>query len=129
MQEKTRKNIYDAFVGEAKAYFRLLAYADKADEEDLPQVALLFRAIAEAERVHATRQLNLVKDLIVKDTDTNLEASFQREKTGALNWCSRQISATVLTPVSSSITRRALNSGLNVRRLAIVFPLSWTDCT
>lgn len=80
MQEKTEKNIYDAFVGEAKAYFRLLAYADKADEEDLPQVALLFRAIAEAERVHATRQLGLVKDLLVKDTDTNLEASFQREK-------------------------------------------------
>lgn len=80
MQPKTRKNIYDSFVGEAKAYFRLLAYADKADEEDLPQVALLFRAIAEAERVHATRQLNLVKDILIKDTDTNLEASFQREK-------------------------------------------------
>ena len=80
MQEKTRKNIYDAFIGEAKAYFRLLAYADKADEEALPQAALLFRAIAEAERVHATRQLGLVKDLLVKDTDTNLEASFQREK-------------------------------------------------
>ena len=80
MQEKTRKNIDTAFVGEAKAYFRLLAYADKADEEDLPQVALLFRAIAEAERVHATRQLGLVRDLVVKDTDTNLEASFQREK-------------------------------------------------
>jgi rubrerythrin len=40
----------------------------------------LFRAIAEAERVHATRHLNLVKDIIVKDTDTNLENSFQREK-------------------------------------------------
>lgn len=81
MQPKTKDNIYKAFVGEAKAYFRLLAYAQKADEEDVPQIALLFRAIAEAERVHATRQLNLIKDLIVKDTDTNLEESFQREKT------------------------------------------------
>lgn len=60
--------------------YTLLAYAEKAKEEDVPQIALLFRAIAEAERVHATRQLNLVKDLIVKDTDTNLEKSFQREK-------------------------------------------------
>lgn len=80
MKEKTKQNIYTAFIGEAKAYFRLLAYAEKAEEEGVPQIALLFRAIAEAERVHATRHLNLVKDIIVNDTDTNLEKSFQREK-------------------------------------------------
>ena len=85
MKETTKNNIYKAFIGEAKAYFRLLAYAQKADEEDIPQIALLFRAIAEAERVHATRLLNLVKDLLVKDTDSNLEASFQREKTVSEN--------------------------------------------
>ncbi len=85
MGPKTKDNIYKAFIGEAKAYFRLLAYAEKAEEEEVPQIALLFRAIAEAERVHATRQLNLVKDLLVKDTDTNLEASFQREKTVSEN--------------------------------------------
>ena len=49
MKQKTRDNVYTAFIGEAKAYFRLLAFAEKADEEDVPQVALLFRAIAEAE--------------------------------------------------------------------------------
>lgn len=80
MKEKTKKNVYTAFIGEAKAYFRLLAYAEKAEEEGIPQIALLFRAIADAERVHATRHLNLVKDMLVKDTDTNLEKSFQREK-------------------------------------------------
>jgi len=80
MKPKTKENVHKAFIGEAKAYFRLLAYAEKADEEEVPQVALLFRAIAEAERVHATRHLNLAKDMIVKDTDTNLENSFQREK-------------------------------------------------
>lgn len=80
MQEKTEKNVRAAFVGEAKAYFRLLAYAQKAEEEGIPQIALLFRAIAEAERVHATRNLNLMKDIVVKDTDTNLEISFEREK-------------------------------------------------
>jgi len=80
MKEKTKKNVYTAFIGEAKAYFRLLAYAEKAEEEGVPQIALLFRAIADAERVHAARHLNLVKDMIVKDTDTNLEKSFQREK-------------------------------------------------
>lgn len=80
MREKTEKNIRAAFVGEAKAYFRLLAFAEKAQEEGNLQIALLFRAIAEAERVHATRNLNLMKDLVVKDTDTNLEKSFEREK-------------------------------------------------
>jgi rubrerythrin len=80
MKEKTKKNVYTAFIGEAKAYFRLLAYAEKAEEEGIPQIALLFRAIADAERVHTIRHLNLVKDMIVKDTDTNLEKSFQREK-------------------------------------------------
>ena len=85
MKEKTQRNVHAAFIGEAKAYFRLLAYAEKANEEQEPQIALLFRAIAEAERVHATRQLNLVKDLLVKDTDTNLEESFQREKSVSEN--------------------------------------------
>jgi rubrerythrin len=85
MKQRTKDNIYTAFIGEAKAYFRLLAYAEKADEEDVPQIALLFRAIAEAERIHATGHLNLVKDLLVKDTDTNLEKSFQREKTVSEN--------------------------------------------
>ncbi|MFO8047391.1 MAG: rubrerythrin family protein [Desulfosudaceae bacterium] len=85
MQEKTRKNAYTAFIGEAKAYFRLLAYAERADQDEEPQIALLFRAIAEAERVHAMRHLNLAKDLIVKDTDTNLENSFQREKSVSEN--------------------------------------------
>jgi len=81
MKKRTRDNIYKAFIGEAKAYFRLMAYAEKADEEEVPQVALLFRAIAEAERVHATTHLNLVKDILVKDSDTNLRNSFNREKT------------------------------------------------
>ena len=85
MKKKTQENVLAAFIGEAKAYFRLLAYADKADEEDVPQIAALFRAIADAERVHAARMLNLVRDLVVKDTDTNLEKSFQREKSVSEN--------------------------------------------
>ena len=85
MKPKTKANVYKAFIGEAKAYFRLLAYAKQADAEGVPQVALLFRAIAEAERVHATRHMDLARDLVVKDTDTNLEASFQREKSVSEN--------------------------------------------
>ena len=85
MKKKTKQNVLAAFVGEAKAYFRLLAYAEKAQEEDVPQIALLFRAVAEAEKVHAIRHLSLVKEILVKDTDTNLEKSFHREKSISQN--------------------------------------------
>ena len=60
MKEKTRANVYKAFVGEAKAYFRLAAFAQRADEEEFPQIAHLFRAIAQAEHVHATSHLKLL---------------------------------------------------------------------
>ncbi len=83
MGEKTRRNLYEAFVGEAKAYFRLQAYAEKAAEEELPQVAALFRAVAEAERVHAKRNLDLLGEVVVQDSESNLEASFQREQKAA----------------------------------------------
>jgi len=79
MEKKTQENVYTAFVGEAKAYFRLLAYADRAEEEGEEQAALLFRAIADAERVHATRHMDLLRDVVVKDTETNLMESLQRE--------------------------------------------------
>ena len=81
MKEKTRENIYKAFIGEAKAYFRLAAFAEKADEEEFPQIAHLFRAIAHAEHVHATSHLQLLQDIVVSDSDTNLRESFNREKT------------------------------------------------
>jgi hypothetical protein len=35
MKKKTKENVYTAFIGEAKAYFRLLAYAEKAEEEKM----------------------------------------------------------------------------------------------
>jgi len=79
MKKKTQENAYSAFVGEAKAYFRLLAYAEKAGQEGEKQAALLFKAVAEAERVHATRHMSLLKDIVVKDTETNLMESLKRE--------------------------------------------------
>lgn len=80
MGDRTRRNLYQAFVGEAKAHFRLLAYAEKAEEEGFPQIAALFRAVAEAERVHTIRNLKLLGEVVVEDTETNLQASFQREE-------------------------------------------------
>ncbi len=81
MGEKTRKNLYTAFVGEAKAYHRLLAFARKAEEEGFEQIAKLFRAVAAAEGVHAERHLRLLGEAVVQDTEANLQSSFERETT------------------------------------------------
>jgi len=81
MGEKTQNNLYQAFVGEAKAHHRLLAFARKAEEEDYPQIAKLFRAVAAAEGVHTERHLRLLGEAVVQDTEANLRSSFERETT------------------------------------------------
>jgi rubrerythrin len=81
MGEQTQRNLYEAFVGEAKAYHRLLAFGRQAEEEDYPQIAKLFRAVAAAEGVHVERHLRLLGEAVVQDTEENLRSSFERETT------------------------------------------------
>ncbi len=57
MRKMTKANLEAAFAGESQAHMRYLAFADKAEEDGLANVARLFRAIALAERVHATNHL------------------------------------------------------------------------
>ncbi len=78
MSEKTEKNIAYAFAAESKAAARNAAFAQKAEKEELPQIARLFRAISEAESVHARRFLNLLRGKI-RSTEENLEAAFNNE--------------------------------------------------
>ncbi len=78
MKERTANNVHSAYVAEAKAYQRLLLFAKKAEEEELPQIAHLFRAVASAESVHARRHFMQLEHSI-SDTQTNLEISFQKE--------------------------------------------------
>ena len=74
---KTLENLKTGFVAEAQAHQRDLAFALQADEEKLPQIARLFRAIAEAEGIHAFNHLRLLGG--VSETQENLEAAFERE--------------------------------------------------
>ncbi len=78
MKERTANNVHVAFVAEAKAYQRLLMFAKKAEEEDLPQIAHLFRAVAAAEGVHSRRHFALL-ERSVGDTQSNLDQAFQSE--------------------------------------------------
>ena len=74
---KTLGNLKAGFVAESQAHQRNLAFAFKAEQEDYAQVAKLFRAIAEAEGIHAFNHLRLLGG--VSDTQENLEAAFERE--------------------------------------------------
>ena len=56
-REKTKKNLEEAFSGESQANRKYLAFAKKADEEGIHQVGRLFRAVAEAETIHANSHL------------------------------------------------------------------------
>ena len=60
---KTLEDLMAAFAGESQANRKYLAYAKKADQEGLPQVAKLFRAAAEAETMHAHAHLRNAKKI------------------------------------------------------------------
>jgi rubrerythrin len=77
LKERTAQNVHTAFVAEAKANQRLLMFARKAEQEDLPQIAHLFRAVAASEGVHSRRHFGMLE--AVADTQTNLENAFQTE--------------------------------------------------
>ncbi len=79
MKDRTAHNVHTAFVEEAKAHERLLMFAKKAEEEELPSIAHLFRAVAAAEGIHSRRHFAMLES--VADTQTNLERSFQSENT------------------------------------------------
>lgn len=73
----TQDNTSAAFAGESQANRRYLFSAEKAEAEGHPQIARLFRAIAEAETVHARNHLRTLGD--IKSTKDNLEAAISGE--------------------------------------------------
>ena len=74
---KTLNNIKAGFIAESQAHLRNVAFAMKAEQESYPQIAHLFRAVAEAEAVHAFNHLRLLDG--VSGTQENLESAFERE--------------------------------------------------
>ncbi len=71
------ENLQEAFAGESQANRKYLAFAKKADEDGLPQIAKLFRAAAEAETVHAHAHLRVMGG--IKSTLENLEEAIAGE--------------------------------------------------
>lgn len=74
---KTLKNLQDAFAGESQANRKYLAFAQKAEDEFLHGVAKLFRAVAEAETIHAHKHFRVMDG--VKSTKENLKEALAGE--------------------------------------------------
>jgi rubrerythrin len=74
---KTDENLKAAFAGESQANRMYLAFAKKADEEGLTQIAKLFRAAAQSETVHALNHLKVMGQ--VKSTVDNLGTAVSGE--------------------------------------------------
>ncbi|MGE5187915.1 MAG: rubrerythrin family protein [Betaproteobacteria bacterium] len=74
---KTDENLKAAFAGESQANRMYLAFAKKAEEEGLTQIAKLFKAAAEAETVHALNHLRVMGQ--VKMTADNLGTAVSGE--------------------------------------------------
>ncbi|NIQ39863.1 MAG: rubrerythrin family protein [Proteobacteria bacterium] len=74
---KSEDFLKEAFAGESQANRKYLAFAEKADRENYPQVARLFRAAAEAETIHAHNHLRALKG--IRSTRENLEEAIGGE--------------------------------------------------
>ena len=74
---KTEKDLAAGFAGESQANMKYLAFAAKAEDEGYMQVAKLFRATAEAERIHAHSHLKTLG--LIKTTADNLETAIAGE--------------------------------------------------
>lgn len=80
MSSKGEKNLAIAFAAESKAAARNAAFAQKAQAEGYSQIARLFRAVSDAESVHARRYLMLMRGKI-GSTEENLKTAFKNEIT------------------------------------------------
>ena len=73
----TQENLKEAFAGESQANQKYRAFAKKAEQDGLPNIARLFRTTAEAERIHAAGHLNALDG--IGSTAENIQAAIEGE--------------------------------------------------
>jgi rubrerythrin len=76
-KSKTIENLRSAFAGESQANRRYTYFSRKADEEGYPEVAALFRSVADGETAHALRHFEFMKS--VGDPVTNIPVTNVKE--------------------------------------------------
>lgn len=64
MRKMTEELLSAAFAGESQAHMKYMIFSEKAEKDGRPNTARLFRAIAFAERVHATNHFKALGRLL-----------------------------------------------------------------
>jgi rubrerythrin len=73
----TLDNLKEAFAGESQAFQKYSAFAKKAEQDGLPNIARLFRLTAQAEKIHAEGHFKSMDG--VGSTVDNLKAAIDGE--------------------------------------------------
>lgn len=73
----TKDNAWAAFAGESQASRKYAAFAEKANEQGMKNIARLFQAASEAEMIHARKLILALK--AVGSTEENLTAAVEGE--------------------------------------------------
>lgn len=83
---KTEQNLKEAFAGESQANRRYIYFARRADIEGLPEIAGLFRDVAEGETGHAFGHFDFLAEVgdpvtgaAVGDSRKNLQSAIEGE--------------------------------------------------
>ena len=83
---RTESNLKEAFAGESQANRRYLYFARRADVEGYPEIAGLFRDVAEGETGHAFGHFEFLEEIgdpvtgeAVGDTSANLKSAIEGE--------------------------------------------------
>jgi rubrerythrin len=79
----TRDNLQNAIIAESKAHVRYIASKMVAEREGKYQAARLFKALAEAEVIHAVNHINVLGEM--GTTNINIESAIAFEKFEHLN--------------------------------------------
>ncbi|MGB9681504.1 MAG: rubrerythrin family protein [bacterium] len=77
MRKMTEENLKAAFAGESQAHMRYLIFAEIAEKEGKPNLARLFRAISDAEKVHATNHFRALE--MIKGSSENIQVCIDGE--------------------------------------------------
>jgi len=77
LKAMTCESLAAAFAGESQAAEKYLVFAEQAEDEGLPQIAKLFRAISFAETRHARNHLRVMGG--IGSTADNLKTAFDGE--------------------------------------------------
>lgn len=75
--KNTIENLKEAFAGESQANQKYRAFAKKAEQDGMPNIARLFRTTAEAERIHAEGHLKGLAE--IGSTAENLKKAIEGE--------------------------------------------------